>query len=57
MEICRRCDKPREVNPITQELTCFTHGRPDGSAKEKKIWDRGSIFEPVVPTRDEAGYK
>lgn len=38
--ICVRCGRPWSRHAITGELTCFVHGRPDGSACEREIWIR-----------------
>jgi len=45
-ESCSICHQPWELNPFTQEWTCFTHGRPDGSEFECKMWASRS-YTPV----------
>lgn len=40
---CARCDLPWSLNPITEEWTCFVHGRPDGSEWESLIWEKTKI--------------
>lgn len=36
--VCIKCDAPMSVHPISEELTCFVHGNPNGSDVERFIW-------------------
>lgn len=43
VESCSSCGRPWTENPVTQEWTCFVHGRPDGSEIERQVWARRLI--------------
>lgn len=38
MDKCPLCDREWALHPNTDELTCFVHGRYDGSHKERMIF-------------------
>jgi hypothetical protein len=41
--MCPECGKPWEINPISGDLTCFIHGRKDGSLFEQVIWKQAQL--------------
>lgn len=38
--MCPVCNQQWDINPISDEETCFVHGREDGSEFEKMIWEQ-----------------
>lgn len=44
--VCKRCHKPFTHHIITDELTCFVHGNPDGSPTERAHWDEWEMLHP-----------
>lgn len=48
MRECPRCHRPYTHHIITDELTCFVHGNPNGSPSERAMWDEWEMLHPSM---------